>query len=115
MRLFGFGFIASMGAAGLAGFMFSEFRTDIFFGWLGPAAAGTGSTLFLLQAAKKGQRAVTKSIQNGFIIKMVYYGVYITAVFKLYGFEPVPFMCSFLGFFLVLHTLEAIIIKDLVN
>ena len=63
MRLFGFGFIASMGAAGLAGIMFPEFRTDIFFGWLGPAAAGTGSTLF----------------------------------------------------FLVLHALEAIIIKDLAN
>lgn len=113
MKLFGFGLMASMGVAGLAGFMFPDFRSDIFFGWLGPAAAGFFSTLMLTHAAKKDKRSVTKSIQKGFVIKMAYYGIYIIAVYKLNGFEPVPFMCSFSGFFLGLHALEAIIIKDL--
>ena len=93
--------------------MFPEFRTEIFFGWLGPAIAWLGSTFMTIRAAKKDPHSVTKSLQIGFLIKLIYYGAFIIVIFQLYGFEPVPFMCSFSGFFLGLHALEAIIIKNL--
>ena len=93
--------------------MFPEFRTEIFFGWLGPVIAGLGSMFMINQAAKKDPHSVTKSLQIGFLIKLIYYGAFIIVIFQLYAFDPVPFMCSFLGFFLGLHALEAIIIKNL--
>ena len=54
-----------------------------------------------------------ETIAMGFVIKMVYYGATILIIFKLYSFEPVSFMCSFAGFFLGLHALEAVIVKDI--
>jgi hypothetical protein len=48
-----------------------------------------------------------------FLFKMIYYGATILLIIRIYSFEPIPFIISFAGFFLGLHALEAIIIKDI--
>ncbi|MBT3216209.1 MAG: hypothetical protein HOD97_04250 [Candidatus Marinimicrobia bacterium] len=113
MKLFYYGVIASIGVAGLAGWLFPEFRSEIIFGWLGPTIGGVGSTFMLNRAAKIDARAITKSLQIGFMVKLAYFGVYILLVFQLYAFEPFPFVCSFAGFFITIYGLEAVIIKNL--
>ena len=113
MKLFLYGLVASAGILGLAAGFYPEYQIELFLGWILPVLAGAATIYFVLDAAKKNAQLVTKTIATGFVIKMIYYGATILIVFKLYSFEPVPFICSFAGFFLGLHALEAVIIKDI--
>ena len=113
MKLFLYGLAASAGILGLAAGFYPEYQIELFLGWILPVLAGAATIYFVLDSAKKNAQLVTKTIATGFVIKMIYYGATILIVFKLYSFEPVPFICSFAGFFLGLHALEAVIIKDI--
>jgi F0F1-type ATP synthase assembly protein I len=113
LKLFLYGLAASAGILGLAAGFYPEYQIELFLGWILPVLAGAATIYFVLDAAKNNAQLVTKTIATGFVIKMIYYGATILIVFKLYSFEPVPFICSFAGFFLGLHALEAVIIKDI--
>ena len=113
MKLFLYGVISSVGILGIAGWIFPMYLLELFLGWSGPIVAGFISQYFMTQAAKKDPYSVTKTLAKGFVLKMVFYGLYIIIFFKLYSFKPIPFLCSFSGFFLGLHALEAVIIQDL--
>jgi len=113
MKLFLYGVISSVGILGIAGWIFPMYLLELFLGWSGPIVAGFISQYFVTQAAKKDPYSVTKTLTKGFALKMVFYGLYIIIIFKLYSFKPIPFLCSFAGFFLGLHALEAVVIKDL--
>ena len=107
------GLIVAGGILGLAAGFYPEYQIELFLGWILPVLAGVATMYFVLGASKKDAQLVTKTIATGFVIKMVYYGVTILIAFKLYSFEPISFMCSFAGFFLGLHALEAVIVKDI--
>ncbi len=94
-------------------FLIPEYRIEIFFGWLLPSFASIFSMYSILHAQKKGPMVLTKMIAKGFIAKMVYYGIIILFIIKHYTFQPIPFVCSLAGFFMVLHVMEAIIIKHI--
>ena len=113
MKLFLYGLMVSAGILGLAAGFYPEYQIELFLGWILPVLAGVATMYFVLGASKKDAQLVTKTIATGFVIKMVYYGVTILIAFKLYSFEPISFMCSFAGFFLGLHALEAVIVKDI--
>ena len=113
LKLFLYGLITSAGILGLLSGYYPQYQIELFLGWILPVLAGVATMYFVLGASKKDAQLVTKIIATGFVIKMVYYGVTILIIFKLYSFEPVSFMCSFAGFFLGLHALEAVIVKDI--
>ena len=111
MRLFIYGILASLGVLGLTAGLYPVYGLELFLGWILPVLAGTVTLYFIGSAAQKDPFLVTKTIAKGFALKMVYYGATILTLFKLYAFEPIPFICRFSGFFLGLHVLEAVIIK----
>ena len=113
MKLIIYGLIFSAGILGLTIGIYPQYLFELFLGWLIPAVAGFATIYFVMDAAKKDAQLVTKVLTKGFVIKMIYYGIIILISYKLYAFEPVPFIISFTGFFLVLHALEAVIIKDI--
>ncbi|MEC9306917.1 MAG: hypothetical protein VX957_00940, partial [Candidatus Neomarinimicrobiota bacterium] len=96
-----------------AGWIFPLYLLELFLCWFGPVSAGFITMYFVIQAAKKDSYTITKTLAKGFVLKMVFYGLYIIIFFKLYSFKPIQFLCSFAGFFLGLHALEAVVIKDL--
>ena len=100
-----------MGILGLIAGLYPVYGLALFLGWILPVLAGIVTLHFIGSAAKKDPFLVTKILVKGLAIKMVYYGATILILFKLYSFEPIPFICSFSGFFLGLHVLEAVIIK----
>jgi len=113
VKLYLFGVALSIGLLGIAGWIFPMYLLELFLGWFGPVLTGFITMHFVIEATKKDPYSVTKMLAKGFVLKMVYYGLYIIIFFKLYSFKPIPFLCSFAGFFLGLHTLEAVIIQDL--
>jgi len=52
-------------------------------GWLGPVSAGFITMYFVIQAAKKDPYSITKTLAKGFVLKMVFYGLYIIIFFAL--------------------------------
>ena len=113
MRLFIYGAVTSLGILGLSAHLLPQYQRELFFGWLGPFFAGAATIIFVQRASRKELRLITKSLSIGFAIKMVFYGAYILILFEFYPFNPVPLMCSFAGFFLGLHVLEAVTINNL--
>ncbi|MEE2765210.1 MAG: hypothetical protein VX600_01815 [Candidatus Neomarinimicrobiota bacterium] len=113
MKLFIYGVFTSLGILGLSGHFLAQYQYELFFGWLGPVVAGTTTIIFIKRASRKEIRLITKTLTIGFAIKMIFYGAYILILFKIYPFNPIPLMCSFAGFFLGLHALEAVIINNL--
>ena len=111
MKDFIYGLAVSLFILGITIFFFQQYRIELFLGWFLPALAGILTSYFVFSAQKTNAIAVTKTIAKGFALKMVYYGVSILILFKHYSFQPIPFVCSFSGFFMGLHVLEAIIIK----
>ena len=111
MKDFIYGLIVSFSILGVTIFFFQSYRMELFFGWFLPAFAGLFTTYFIFLAQKKDAVSVTRTIAIGFALKMFYYGVSILILFKHYTFQPIPFVCSFSGFFIGLHALEASIIK----
>ena len=106
-----YGILASLGILGLIAGIYPVYGLELLLGWILPVLAGTVTLYFIDSAAQKDPFLVTKTLVKGFILKMIYYGATILTLFKLYSFEPIPFVCSFSSFFLGLHVLEAVIIK----
>jgi hypothetical protein len=115
LKLLLYGLIASAGILGLAAGIYPDYHFELFLGWILPSLAGFITIYLVLDASKKDAQRVTKIIAIGFVVKMIYYGSIILIIFKLYPFKPIPFIFSFAGFFIVLHALEAVIIKDISN
>ena len=113
MKLFLFGALFSGCILGIAVYTFPLYSLEIILGFIGPLLAGFFTIYFVILATKQNSISVTKMLIKGFFLKMIYYGLYIIIFFKLYSFKPIPFLCSFAGFFLGLHALEAVIINDL--
>ncbi len=113
MTLFIYGIVASVGILGLSSYFFPQFKNELFFGWLGPLLSGVATIYFVLRAAKADIRTTTKVLVIGFVAKLTFYGAYVMLLGKLYSFEPLPLICSFSGFFLGFHALEAVIINNL--
>ncbi len=111
MKLFSQGMIFSMIILIISLILFRDHAVGIFIGWLLPILAGTVTMSFIASARKKGSITLTKTIAKGFVLKMIYYGISILFLFKYSSFQPIPFVCSFSGFFIGLHVLEAVIIK----
>ncbi len=111
MKDFIYGLAVSFLILGITLFFFQQYRIELFLGWFLPSFAGVVTSYFVFSAQKKDAITVTKTIAKGFALKMIYYGVSILILFKQYTFQPIPFVCSFSGFFIGLHALEAIIIK----
>lgn len=115
MKLFIYAVVASLGIIGLAIGLYPGFILEIFLGWFLPVFAGVVTMSFVSLANKKSPTILTKTLTIGFAIKMLYYGIGILLLTQLNAFEPIPFVCSFSGFFLGLHAIEAVIIKRISN
>ena len=99
MTLFIYGIVTSVGILGLSSYFLPQFRNELFLGWLGPFLAGVVTIYFVLRAAKTNIKTTTKVLIVGFIAKLIFYGAYVMLLGKLYSFEPLPLICSFLAFF----------------
>jgi len=113
MKLFLYGLLVSALILGIATRFFVNFKQELFFGWAVPSIAGLFTIYFVLRAANIDYKLVTNVLIKGFIIKMIYYALIIFGLFKVYAFEPLPFIGSFAGFFLAFHSLEAVIINNI--
>jgi hypothetical protein len=56
---------------------------------------------------------VTGWMIKSFFGKMIIYGLYFVIILGFYTFQALPFVSSFVGFFIVLHMIEALYFNKL--
>ncbi len=96
----------------IAGGMEQYFK-EIFLGMIAPLIIGVISILFISNVQKKSPEKVTNILLKTFMGKMIFYGAYFIYIFTFYSFTPIPFIISFVGYFITLHVCEALFLKSI--
>jgi hypothetical protein len=91
----------------------SRTRIEIWMGMLGPLAAALASWIGMERQYKRRPEGLTGFMIKAFAIKMIFFALYITVLLSIRLVQPVPFVISFIGYFLSLHTVEAIGLRRL--
>ena len=82
-------------------------------GMAAPLALGLATRLLVRQTARSDMRRLTARLTWAFIVKMVFYAVYVSVVIGVLGFDATPFAVSFTGYFLALQLTEALHLRTL--
>jgi hypothetical protein len=90
-----------------------EVGRDVAFGMAAPLAAVVVTWVLVVRAHGRNPAAVTGVMVQGFVGKVIFFGVYVVAVWTKVRPEPVPFIASFTGSFLGLYLVEAILLGRL--
>jgi hypothetical protein len=87
--------------------------TEVLFGMLGPLTAVIGSWALVERTHRLNPQRVTAVMIVAFAAKMVFFGVYVAVMLKVLALRPIPFVASFMGYFLGLYGMEALYLRRL--
>jgi hypothetical protein len=104
----------AVGSAALAGLLTTPYvRAAIVLGMLGPLAATVVSWVGVEHAYRQDPLTVTGVMLRAWLIKALFFAAYLVAVIKGLDVSGQPFAVSLAAYFLVLHTVEAMLLKRL--
>jgi hypothetical protein len=98
---------------GAAVFVDPRTSFEIFFGMLGPLAAATGTWFLVEWTYKDHPERLTALMAGAFVLKMVFFALYVTLMIRTIRVRPVPFVTSFTSYFIGLYLMEALYMKRL--
>jgi len=113
MKLYSYTVLFLIGIASLFSGLYNDIFDEIILGLFPPIFIGYAIVFFMIKHSNSSLIELNKMLIQGFSIKFIFYGVYIITIFTVYSFKPIPFMCSFATSFIVLHILEAVILKKI--
>jgi hypothetical protein len=86
---------------------------DTLLGMVGPLAAAIGTWALLVRTSRRTPERLTSVMVAAFGAKMLLFGVYVTVMLKGLLVRPLPFVASFVGYFIALHLTEALCLRRL--
>ena len=107
--------IFCLGTWGLIVGGIEEYAKEIFLGMIAPLFIGIGSIFLLSIANQKSPEYVNRVMVKSFIVKMILYAIYFIYIFTFYTFNPMPFVLSFVGYYITLHISEVLFLKSIFN
>lgn len=87
--------------------MAPDVATEVFYGMFGPLVASAAAWMVIERVDRTRPERTFGVMVAGFIVKMVFFGVYVAAVFTKPGLQAIPFVVSFTGYFLALYAVQA--------
>jgi hypothetical protein len=104
----------SLGSWGLAaGFFFPDVRWEMFLGMIAPLTVGVCTIIYITSIHTKIPKRTTNAMTKAFMVKIIFYGTYFIYILTFYTFNPVPFVISFVCYFITLHISEALFFKSI--
>jgi hypothetical protein len=91
----------------------ADLRLAVWLGMLGPLVATLCAMVAMDRAHRRNPVSLTGVMIKAFVAKMVFFGGYVALAVKSGWVRPVPFVVSFIGYFLVLHMIEAFRLRRL--
>jgi hypothetical protein len=107
------GLAAASLAACLAATLLGLPGLEVLFGMAGPLAVTVTSWVLVERTYRQHPERLTSVMVAAFGAKMVFFGVYVAVMLKLFSLRPVPFALSFTAYFIALHLAEAFNLKRL--
>jgi hypothetical protein len=86
---------------------------EILFGMLGPLAAASATWFLASWVYKEHPAGLMALLGAAFVLKMGFFGGYVTLMLRIVGFRTVPFVASFTGYFVGLYLIEALYLRRL--
>ena len=87
---------------------------EALWGLAGPLVSAVASWVAYVRAHASTAERLTKVMIAAFALKLMFFGVYVTAMMRLLELRPAPFVVSFTSAFIVLHAMEAFSLRRLV-
>lgn len=78
-----------------------------------PLIVSIFSILFVKRIFATNPKKLTATMAKSFFIKMVLFALYFIVIIRIYSFQPIPFVISFTGFFILFYVTEAIFLQKL--
>ena len=82
-------------------------------GIIGPLLAALVTWIVVVRVHRRNPGGVMHVMMAGFLVKAVYFGVYVVVMIKVFDLEPVPFIVSFSAAFISLYALQAVLFARL--
>ena len=106
--------ILGLGISGIVGGnVFPQYITEIFIGMIAPLVVTVFSITWINKVFKADPEKLTAAMTKSFLAKMILFALYFILIFSFYTFEPIPFVVSFTGFFILFYIIEAIFLQKL--
>jgi hypothetical protein len=87
--------------------------SEVFLGMLGPLAALAGTWLVLDRASRLNPSKVTSVMLVGFVVKAIFFALYVVVAMRLPGLDRQPFVVSFVCYLVALYAIEAVALRRL--
>ena len=108
--------LIGLGLTGLlSGTLFSAYSSEIFLGMLAPLLLSILSILWNENSFKKDSQKLTNTLIKSFMVRAVFFAVYLILIFTYYDFEQIPFIISFTSFFMIFYVVEALFLQKLIK
>lgn len=106
--------LLGLGIAGLVGgTIYPQYINEVFLGMTAPLLVAIFSIYWIEKVFKIDKEKLTATMTKSFLIKMVLFALYFIIILSFYTFEPIPFVISFTGFFILFYIIEAIFLQKL--
>lgn len=83
------------------------------FGMIGPLVMASLTWILAERTHTRSPERLTSLLIKTFFAKVVFVGVYLTAMLRMLSLRPVPFVVSFTSYFIALHLMEALLLRRL--
>jgi len=102
-------------AAWLATMAIAGTRTgvDVLAGMVGPLIVATGTLVMTERTYRRHPERLTAPMITAFGVKMVFFGAYVAIALMALSVRPIPFVTSFIGYFIGLYLIEALYLRRL--
>ena len=108
--------LLGVGIAGLTvGTFYPQYQSEIFFGMIAPLLVSIISIQLSKHTFINKPEKLTAILIKLFTFKMIFFAGFLIIIFAFYAFEPIPFIVSFTGFFILFYIIEAIFLKRLIQ
>lgn len=91
----------------------ADIRLEIWIGMLGPLVSALVSWVFMERQYIRNPTGMTSLLIKSFAAKMVFFAGYVTVLLSIGWVQPIPFVVSFMAYFICLHAIEAIGLRRL--
>jgi hypothetical protein len=86
---------------------------DVLAGMLGPLAVATSTWVMTERTYRRHPERLTALMMTAFGVKMVFFGAYVAIALTALSLRPIPFVTSFIGYFIGLYFIEALYLRRL--
>jgi hypothetical protein len=84
-------------------------------GMAGPLAVAVVAWVLTDARYRRNRSGLTSLLTTAFAVKMVFFGMYVVVMLKVLTLPPIPFVASFVAYFIALHLMEALFLQRLLS